>query len=158
MDKELSGELSCLCDRSCYAYLCPLCNFTIWNIIMILYSYVEQVMTMCCIQDWQLSLSYFLSYFNLMVLDAISRLLHNLNTLWYIIMILYSYVEQVLTMSRVQEWQLSLSYFLSYFPLIVSDAILCPLHNFKPPPPPPPPKKKKKNVFLILDSLSKFTY
>ena len=34
-------------------------------------------------------------------------------------------------MCRVQEWQLSLSYFPNYFPLIVSDAISCPLHNLK---------------------------
>ena len=71
-------------------------------------------------------LSYFLSYFPLIVSDAISCQLHNLNTLWYIIMILHSYVEQVLTMCRVQEGQLSLLYFLSYFPLIVSDAIEAP--------------------------------
>ena len=34
-----------------YAYSCPLCNLnTLWNIIMILHSYVEQVMTMCRVQ------------------------------------------------------------------------------------------------------------
>ena len=105
---------------------CQLCNLnTLWNIIMILYSYVDQVMTMCCIQVWQLLLSYFLSYFPLMVSDAILCPLHNLKTVWNIIMILYSYVEQVMTMCRVQEWQLSLSYFLSYFPFMVSDAISC---------------------------------
>ena len=70
---------------------------------MILHSYVEQVMTMCRIQEWQLSLSYFLSYFPLMVSDAILCPLHNLKSLWYIIMILYRYVEQILTMYRVQE-------------------------------------------------------
>ena len=37
------------------------------------------------------------------ILYAISCPLHNLNTLWYIIMILNSYVEQVLMISRVQE-------------------------------------------------------
>ena len=68
-----------------------------------------------------------------MVSDAISCALHNLNTVWYNFMILYSYVEQVIMMCRVQEWQLSLSYFFSYFPLIVSDAILCQLHNLKNP-------------------------
>ena len=104
---------------------------TLWYIIMIPYSYVEQVLTMCRVKDWQLSLSYFLSYFPLIVSDAISCPLHNLKSLWYIIMIRYSYVEQVLMMFRVQEWQLSLSYFLSDNPLIVSDAILCPLHNLK---------------------------
>ena len=108
------------------------CNLnTLWNIIMILHSYAEQVMTMCRVQEWQLSLLYFLSYFPLMISDAISCPLLNLNTLWNIIMILHSYIEQVMTMCRVKERQLSLSYFLSYLPLIVSDAILCRLHNLK---------------------------
>ena len=49
---------------------------------MILHSYVEQVMMMCRVQKWQLSLSYFLSFFRLMVLDAISCPLHNLKTMW----------------------------------------------------------------------------
>ena len=112
------------------AISCPLHNLkTIWNILMILYSYVEQVMTMCSIQEWQLSLSFFQSYFPLIVSDAISCPLCKFNTLWNIIMILHSYVEQVLTMCHVQEWQLSLSYFLSYFSLMVSDAISCLLHN-----------------------------
>ena len=83
---------------------------------------------MCLIQG-QLLLLYFRSYFPLIVSDAIFCLLHNLNTLWYIIMALYSYVEQVLTMCRVQEGQLLLLYFRSYFSLIVSDAIFCLLHN-----------------------------
>ena len=35
-----------------YAYSCPLCILnTLWNIIMILHSYVEQVMTMCRVQE-----------------------------------------------------------------------------------------------------------
>ena len=67
-----------------------------------------------------------------MVVDAISCQLYNLNTLWNIIMILHRYVKQVMRLCRIQEWQLLLSYFLSYFPLMVSDAILCPLHNLKP--------------------------
>ena len=113
-----------------HAYSCPLCSLnTLWNIIIILHSYVGQVMMMCHLQEWQLSLLYFLSYFPFMVSDAISCPLHNLNTLWNIIMILHSYVEQVMMMCSVQEWQLLLLYFLSYFPLMVSDAISCPLHN-----------------------------
>ena len=64
-----------------------------------------------------------------MLFDAYSCLRYNLNALWNIIMILHSYVEQVMTMCHIQEWQLSLSYCLSYFPLMVSDAILCSLHN-----------------------------
>ena len=114
------------------AISCPLHNLkTLWYTIMILYSYVEQVLTICRVQEWQLSLSYFLSYFPLIVSCAISCPLHNLKILWYIVMILYSYVEQVLMMCRVQEWQLSLSYFLSYFPLMVTDAISYPLRNLK---------------------------
>ena len=31
-------------------------------------------------------------------------------------------------MCRIQKWQLALSYFLSYFPLIISDAVLRPLY------------------------------
>ena len=42
-------------------------------------------------------------FFSLMVSDAISCPPCNLNTLWYIIMTLYSYVEQVMTMCRIQE-------------------------------------------------------
>ena len=66
-----------------------------------------------------------------MVSDAISCPLHNLKTFWNVIMILDSYVEQVMTMCRVQEWQLSLSSFLSYFPLMVSDAVSCLLYNLQ---------------------------
>ena len=96
---------------------------------MILYSCVEQVMTMCRIQEWQLSLSYFLSYFPLMISDTISCPLPNLKTVWIILMIHYSCVEQVMMICCIQEWQLSLSYFLSYFPLIISDAVSCLLYN-----------------------------
>ena len=113
------------------AISCPLHNLnTFWNIIMILHSYVEQVMTLCRVQEWQqLPLLYFLSYFPLIVSDAISCPLHNFKIVWNSLMILFSYVEQVMTMCRIQEWQLSLSYFLSYFPLIISDATSCPLYN-----------------------------
>ena len=112
------------------AILCPLHNLkTVWNILMILYSYVEQIMTMCRIQEWQHSRSYFLSYFPLIISDAISCPLYNLDTLWNIIMILHSYIEQIMTMCRVQEWQLSLACFFSYFPFMFSDATFCLLHN-----------------------------
>ena len=70
---------------------------------MILQSYVEQLMTICRVQECQLLLSYFLSYFPLIVSDANSCPLCNLNTLWYIIMMLQSYVEQVLAMRRIRE-------------------------------------------------------
>ena len=109
-----------------YAYLCPLCNLnTLWNIIMILHSHVEQVMTMCHVQEWQLLLSYFLSYFPLIVSDAISCPLHNLKTLWYIIIILYSDVKQVLKMCHVVTYKNSNSR------LDTSDAISYSLHNLK---------------------------
>ena len=86
------------------AISCPLSNLnTLWNILMTFHSYVEQVMTMCGVQELQLSLSYFLSNFPLMVSDAISCPPFNLKTVWNIIMILQSYVEQVMTMCRVQE-------------------------------------------------------
>ena len=98
---------------------------------MILYSNVEQIMTMYRIHEWQLLLSYFLSNFPLIISDAVWWPLYNLNTVRNIIMILHSYVEQVITICRVQEWQLLLSYFMSYFPWMVSDTILCPLHNLK---------------------------
>ena len=75
-----------------------------------------------------------------LVSDAISCLLHNLKTIWNILMTHFSYVEQVMTMCpiqeeqvmtmcRIQEWQLSLSYFLSYFTLIISVTVSCPLCN-----------------------------
>ena len=117
---------------------------------------------------------YFLSYFPLMVSDAISCLLHNLKTVWNIIMLLHSYVEQVMTMCRVQERQLSFLFFLSYLPLMVKATMhsilntvrnifmrlygsveevvtmclmykiwrLC-VHIPPPSPPPPPPPQKK---------------
>ena len=66
---------------TCYAFSCPLYNLnTIENIIMILHCYVKQVMAMCGVQDLHLSLSYFLSYYPLMVSDAISYPLHTSNT------------------------------------------------------------------------------
>ena len=84
------------------AILCPLNNLkTLWNILMILCNYVEQVITMYGIQELQLLLSYVLSYFPLMVSDAYSCPLHNLKTVWNIIMIFHRYVEQVMTMCRV---------------------------------------------------------
>ena len=108
------------------AILCPLHNLkTVRYYKMILKRYVEQILTMCHVQEWQLSLSYFLSYFRLIVSDAISCPRHNLKNLWYYITILHSYVEHILMLCRVH------SFFLSYFRLIVSNAISCPLHNLK---------------------------
>ena len=63
--------------------------------------------------------------------DAISCPFFNLNTLWYIIMTLHSYVEQVITMRRIQVCQPLLAYFLSYFPLIVLAAMLSILNTVR---------------------------
>ena len=72
------------------------------SFLMILYSCVQQVMTICRIQEWQLSLSYFLSYFPLIISAAISCPLNNLNALANLSMILHSYIEQVMMMCPVQ--------------------------------------------------------
>ena len=71
------------------------------------------------------------SYFPLMVSDAISCPLHNLKTVWDIIMILHSYIEQVMTMWHVQERQLSFLYSLSYLPLVVKATVLCILNTVR---------------------------
>ena len=107
---RIQGQLSLLYFRSSFplivsdAIACLLHNLnTLWYIIMILHSYVELGLTLCRVQEGQLLILYFQSYFPLIVADAISCLLHNLNTLWYIIMALYSNVEQVLTMCHIQD-------------------------------------------------------
>ena len=85
-------------------FSCRLCNLnTVRNILMILHCYIEQVMTMCGIQKWELSLKHFLCYLPFDAFYAYSCPLCNLNTLWNMIMILHSYEEQVMTMCRVQE-------------------------------------------------------
>ena len=54
------------------------------------------------------TITYILSeLFPIDVSDVISCPLHNINALWYIIIILYSNDKQVLTMCSVQDWQLS---------------------------------------------------
>ena len=85
---------------------------------MILHSYVEQVMTMCRVQKS----------------DEISCL-HNMNALWYIIIILYSDDKKVLMMCPVQDGRMT----------VLMDLVFI-LHS-----PPPKKKKKKKNPgFWIL--------
>ena len=114
------------------AISCPLHNLkTIRNIFMILDSYVEQVMTMCRKQEWQLSLTYCPSYLSLIVTDAYLCLLHNLNTVWNIIMILQLCRTGHDDLSRTRMTTLA---FIpaELFPLIVADTISCPLHNLKP--------------------------
>ena len=56
-----------------------------------------------------------------MASDAISCPLYNLKMVWNIMMLVFSNLEEVMSMCHVQEWQLLLSYFMSYFPLMVSD-------------------------------------
>ena len=63
--------------------------------------YHDTLQKMCRVQDCQLLFSYFPSYFPLKVSNAISCQLYNLKTLLYIIMILYSYDEQVMIMCLV---------------------------------------------------------
>ena len=75
---------------------------------------------MCHVQEWQLSLSYFLSYFSLTVSNAILCPLINLKILWYFIMILKNLDDGSGTRMK------TLTYILSeLFPL---DAISCLLH------------------------------
>ena len=51
---------------------CPLCKSnTHWNIFMILVRNVEQDQATCCIQEWQLCLSYFWRYLPLLCLTVI---------------------------------------------------------------------------------------
>ena len=59
-------------------------------------------------------LSYLMSYFPLIVSDTILCLLRNLKTLWFMIMILYSYVEQFMTTCHVGNYAFILS---ELFPL-----------------------------------------
>ena len=164
------------------AYSCPLCNLnTLWNIIMILHNYVEQVMMICRVQKGQPSHSYFLSRFHtfwaiflwlfqlqsrvcsitliplgiIMILRSnvgpvlndnshfhtfwfispwwfqmqIPCLLQNLNALWYIIIVLYSYDKQVLTMGPEKERQPSLYTFWVVFPWWLK--LQCPLFLYR---------------------------
>ena len=120
---------------------------------------------------------YFLSYFPLMVSDTISCPFHNLKTVWHITMILHSYVEQVMTICRIQKWQLSFLYLLSYLPLMVKATMYSILNTVRnifmrlygyleevvtmclvykiwlfcahPPPPTPPPKKNPGFEFFV---------
>ena len=64
----------------------------------------EQVMTKCRVQNWEPLLKYFLNYLPFDAFYAYWCPHCNLNTLWNIIMILHSYVEQVMTICRIQEW------------------------------------------------------
>ena len=97
--KTLTFILSELFPLVSDAISCPLFNLkTLWNTIMILHSYVEHISTMCCIQELQLSLSYFLSYLPLMVKATMPSFL---TTIKNIFTRLYNSVEEVMKMCRV---------------------------------------------------------
>ena len=76
----------------------------------------------CHVQERQLCLSYFWRYFPLLYLTVIIQWfrvpLCKSKTLWNIFMILGRNVEQDQTTCRIQEWQLCLSYFWCYLPLL----------------------------------------
>ena len=101
------------------------------NILMVLGRNVEQDQTTCCVQEWQLYLSYFWRYLPLLYLTVIMHWfgVRNLNTLLNILMILARNIEQDKKTCCIQEWQLWLSYFFNYFPLFCLKKILCPLCN-----------------------------
>ena len=112
-------------DRDYPLILCLLCKSkTLWNIFMILGRNVEQDQITCHIQDWQLCLSYFWSYLPLFCLKKISRLLCNWNTLWNISVVFCRNVEQDQMTCCLQEWQLCLSYFWRYLPLLYLTVII----------------------------------
>ena len=67
---------------------------------------VEQDKATCHVQEWQLWLSYFWSYFPLFCLKYILCPLCNSNTLWNSLMVFDRNVEQDETTCRIQEWQL----------------------------------------------------
>ena len=99
---------------------CPLCNSnTLWNILKVLGRNVEQDNTMCCIQEWQLCLSYFWHYLPISlcyIWQWLCFALCKLNTLQNILMILRRNAEHDKTTHHIQEWQLWLSFFWSYLP------------------------------------------
>ena len=67
---------------------------------MILHSYVEQVMMMCRVQEWQLLFLYFLRYLPLMVIATMPSIS---NTVRNTFMRLYGSVEEVVTMCLVYK-------------------------------------------------------
>ena len=81
------------------AISCPLYNLnTLWYFIMIHYNFDEQVLPMCRVQEWQLSLWSSLDAF---LKAAISCPVSILNTIRNIFMRLYSSVEEVVIMCHV---------------------------------------------------------
>ena len=111
-------------DSDYLLILCPLCKSkTLWNIFIIFCRNVEQDQTMCRVQEWQICLSDFLhSLSPFVIFDSdnplILCLLCKSMTLWNIFMILFRNVEQDQTTIQVRNWQLWLSYFWRYLPLL----------------------------------------
>ena len=102
---------------------------------MILHSYAEQVMTMCSIQERQLSLLYFLSNLPLMIKAKMPSTLYTVSNIF---MRVYGCVEEVVTMCLVYKiWRLLALVLIST---------------------PPPTPTPHPHPILDLDSLSKFTY
>ena len=101
---------------------------TLWNIFMIFVRNIEQDQMMCRIQEWQLCLYYFWHYLPLLCLTVIIHcfLVHSVGQrpfgifLWYLV----ENREQDQTTCHVQEWQLCLSYFWHYLPLLCLTLII----------------------------------
>ena len=83
-------------------YIILLFRISKYNIIMILHSYVEQVITICCVIRMATFAVILSELFPLIISDAISCPLYKLNTFWNISMILHSYVGQVMSICHVQ--------------------------------------------------------
>ena len=90
---------------------------------MILQSYVEQVMTMCRNSDFYAELfpldSFRCNFVSAVYLEYPLEYNHDTS----------KYVEQVMAMCGLEEWHISLLYVLCYFPLMVSNAIPCPVRS-----------------------------
>ena len=113
----------------CNAISCPLCKLTtIKAIEMKLHTNVKHNKTMCHAQEPLLCFFlYFWSYFPLIICNAISCPLCKLTTIKAIEMKLHTVVKHNKTMCHAQEPQLCFGYFWSYSPLIICNAISCPL-------------------------------
>ena len=95
-------------------------SLTIWNIWMKIHSNVHEINTVCHVQKWLLSLSYFLSYFPLIkfltnLMSTISRLPYGI-TWWNFVAIMCMRLRGCVTYKK---WLLPLSQFQSYFPVLL---------------------------------------
>ena len=94
---------------------------------MKLHTVVKHNKTMCHAQEPELCFVFFLSYFPLIICNAISCPLCKLTIIMAILMKLHTVVKHNKTICHAQEPELCFVYFLSYFPLIICNAISCPL-------------------------------